>query len=153
MRSLVVAGLIFTIFTAATMDLSAESKSTQNPSVQLLCPVKGTPVDKKHYVKFDGGKVYFCCESCVSKFAKDAKTYARKARLQLAQSGQAVQKACPLTGDAINNTSKIIVNVAGVNVKLCCADCRKKLQKANAEEKLELVFSKKPFLDGFEVKQ
>ena len=145
MRALIVAGLMFSLLSVGSFNLAADSKQ----QVQLLCPVKGTPVNKSQFVNFDGGKVYFCCASCSAKFAKDAKTYARKARLQLAQSGQAVQTKCPLTGDAMN--PKLTANVNGVNVKVCCADCLKKLRKASAEEKLELVFSKKPFDDAFKV--
>jgi YHS domain-containing protein len=134
-----------TVLGASSIDLSADSKQ----QVQLLCPVKGTPINKKQFVNYDNGKVYFCCASCVEKFSKDSKPFARKARLQLAQSGQAVQTKCPLTGDAMN--AKLSASVGGVNVKVCCADCLKKLRKANAEEKLELVFSKKPFDEAFKV--
>ena len=64
----------------------------------LKCPVSGQPAKADKTADFNGGKVQFCCENCPKAFAKDPAKYAAKANLQMAQSGQLKQAACPLTG-------------------------------------------------------
>ncbi len=48
-------------------------------NIQTLCPVSGEVLeDKAVFTDFEGRRVYFCCNSCKGKFAKDAQKYLKK---------------------------------------------------------------------------
>ena len=114
------------------------------------CPVSGGPISKEAAVDYRGGKLYFCCPICPAKFDENKAKYAAKANLQLVQTGQAVQKACPLTGGKTNPATAI--KVAGVSVAFCCNGCKGKVTKVSAKEQLETVFGEKGFDKAFAVK-
>ena len=99
--------------------------------------------------KHHGGKVYFCCDSCKGKFTKDPKKYTAAANAQLVATKQAKQVSCPLMGKPAKDD--ISVKVAGVDVKLCCAGCKKKVSGKEGEEQVELVFGEKAFKKGFKL--
>ena len=103
------------------------------------CPVSGQPAKADKTADFNGGKVQFCCENCPKAFAKDSAKFAGKANLQLVQSGQLKQVACPLTGKPVNPDKS--VDVGGVKVGLCCGGCQGKATKASGDEQVNLLFS------------
>jgi YHS domain-containing protein len=139
-RMILAAALAAAAFVLAG-SLSAEDKPT------LKCPVSGKPVNPASTVSFDGGTVAFCCDNCPKAFEADKAKYAAKAHLQMAQSGQLKQVKCPLTGKAIN--AEMAVNVEGVQVGLCCKNCKAKIDQASPSDQVNLLF--KDTSKGFEV--
>lgn len=93
------------------------------------------------------GKVYFCCGGCKGKFEKMTKEekekMAAKSNSQLVSTKQYEQKACPLSGGDLNKDAALEIN--GSTVLFCCNGCKGKVEKMEADEKLEAVFSEKAF--------
>jgi len=104
----------------------------------VKCPVSGKAVKAASSVEFNGGKVYFCCDGCPGAFKKDTAKFAGKANMQLVQTGQLEQVACPLTGKPINPATA--VDVSGVKVAFCCNGCKGKVEKASGDEQIDMVF-------------
>src|SRR5689334_5578476 len=71
------------------------------------CPVSGNKIDKDASVDFNGGKVYFCCNNCPTKFKDDTDKFAAKANFQLYVTGQAKIVKCPFSGEKLNTDTKI----------------------------------------------
>ena len=115
-------------------------------AADLKCPLSGKAVDSEQTADFNGGTVSFCCGKCKAAFAKNSEPFAAKANLQLAQSGQLKQVACPLKGKpcAADKT----VDVDGVTVAFCCGGCLAKAKKASGDELITLLF--KDTTKGFE---
>jgi len=99
--------------------------------------------------EYKGAKVYFCCNHCKGKFEKDSKKYAAAANAQLVATKQARQVTCPLMGKPAKKDVK--VKVAGVDVKLCCAGCKRKVAGKEGADQVELVFGDKMFKKAFEL--
>jgi hypothetical protein len=106
--------------------------------VEPKCPISGKPINKEYAVDFDGGKVYMCCENCPAAFKKDSAKYAAKAHLQMVQTGELTQVACPFSGHKLDPSKT--VEVEGVIVAFCCDDCLAKAKKAKGDELVSLVF-------------
>lgn len=104
----------------------------------LKCPVSGKAVDATKTVDFNGGKVAFCCENCPKAFNANSAKFAAKANLQLVQSGQLKQAACPFTGKPCAEGKT--VEVAGVKVGFCCGNCQGKASKASGDELIGMIF-------------
>lgn len=117
---------------------------------KAVCPVSGKAATHSVSTDYKGAKVYLCCPACVEPFNKDTAKYAAKANHQLVVTGQAEQKACPLTGREVNPEKN--AEVAGVKVCFCCGGCLGKVAKASADEQLDMVFGK-GFDQGFKVKE
>jgi YHS domain-containing protein len=117
----------------------------------ILCPVSGKAVKAESSLDYKGGKVYFCCDKCPAAFEKDTAKFATKANLQLVATGQAKQVKCPIAGKDLNAATAI--EVGGVKVAFCCNNCKGKVNKAEGDEQLNLVFSDEAFKKGFEVQK
>lgn len=115
---------------------------------KLKCPVSGKVIEKDHAVAYKAGEVYFCCDDCPKAFKAAQDKFAAKANHQLVVTGQYKETKCPLTGKPLN--SAMTAQVAGVNVKFCCAGCKGAVSKAKGDAKLNLVFSDKAFDKNFE---
>lgn len=102
------------------------------------CPVSGKPINQSDWVAYESGKVYFCCENCPAAFKKDPAKYAAKAHLQMVQTGQLKEVACPLTGKPLNPATA--VDVGGVRVAFCCNNCKGKVEKATGDDQINMVF-------------
>lgn len=102
-------------------------------------------------VDYNGGKVFFCCDNCKSAFEAEPEKFTSKANYQLVKSKQAKQTKCPISGQPVNEEKK--AKVGEMEVALCCGNCQAKVEGAEADEKLELVFSKEAFKKGFEMKK
>lgn len=113
----------------------------------VIAPTKAANPEKS--VEYKKGKVFFCCDGCKGKFEKDKEKYASKAQQQLVATKQYKQKACPLSGGDIDPEKKTKVN--GVEVAFCCGGCLGKVEKAEGDEKVDLVFGTKAFEKGFEL--
>ena len=130
--------------------LSAEDKPKDKLN-GAKCPVGGKVAKEESSADYRGAKVYFCCDNCPKAFAKDTAKFATKANHQLAQTGQAKQEKCPLSGGDLNNDAT--TDVAGVKVTFCCNNCKGKVEKAEGDAKLELAFADKAFDKGFKVEK
>jgi hypothetical protein len=105
----------------------------------LKCPVSGKPASADHVVAFNGGSVEFCCPNCPKAFSANEKKFAAKANLQLIQSKQLTQVKCPLTGRPMADDK--VVDVGGVEVKVCCAGCLGKMKKLKGDELIAALLS------------
>ena len=114
---------------------------------KVLCPISGKPAKEASTADYKEGKVYLCCDGCPKAFAKNPSKFAAKANWQLVQTKQFTQVACPISGKpaADGVTSK----VGDVEIGVCCKGCKGKIDGADADQKLALVFQDKPFEKGF----
>ena len=64
--------LVFAISVTATF--AADKESHQ----QTTCPVMGGKINKDIYADYEGKRVYFCCDACISPFKKDPAKYISK---------------------------------------------------------------------------
>ncbi len=139
------------VLVTAQADESAEQKSEEK-EFSCKCPISGADAKKDQSSRFKDGTVYFCCGKCKGAFAKaspaDKAKWHPKANAQLVATGQYYQNKCPLTGGPLKTESK----VAGVTVKFCCGNCKKKVDGAEDDQKLTLVFHDAPFKKGFDRK-
>jgi YHS domain-containing protein len=114
------------------------------------CPVSGKAVSKDASVDYKGAKVYFCCNNCAAKFAKETAKYAVQANLQLVVTGQAVQKSCPLSGGKTDASTAL--DVSGAKVAFCCNNCKGKISKMKPADQVKKIFTDKVFDKNFEIK-
>ena len=128
------AGLIAGSLWAADKDAASTKLSTKG----VKCPVSGEAIDPSVSTTFEKGKVYFCCDKCPAAFQKDPSKYAAKAHLQMVQTDQLKEVACPFTGKPLNPETAI--DVGGVKVAFCCNNCKAKAEKAKGDEQISLVF-------------
>ena len=115
------------------------------------CLLSDKPALAKFTVKYKGGEVYFCCESCREEFTDNPKEYAAQANHQLFLTGQAEAVLCPLTGRKLS--SKFNVNISGADTPFCCGGCKAKALKAQGDKQIVLVFNDANFAKYFKVKQ
>lgn len=134
----------------AAVVIGADEKPTKK-GPELKCPVSGGPAKMENACAYKGGEVYLCCDKCPTEFAKNTAKYATKANHQLAQSKQARQEACPLSGGPLDKEKS--VKVAGVKVTFCCEKCQGKVAEAEGDAQIALVFSDAAFDKGFKVKK
>ncbi|MGC4007097.1 MAG: hypothetical protein QM811_29820 [Pirellulales bacterium] len=123
----------------------AEDKAAEVKIADCKCPVSGKPCDETKLATLDGAKVYFCCDGCKAKFEKDSAPFTAKAHLQMVQTGQFGQKACPFSGGKTKDGTE--VSIDGVKVAFCCNNCQAKAEKAG-EDAVKLVFGA-GFAKGF----
>lgn len=138
-------------FAAAMIGVGFGIAEDKKEDFKAKCPVSGGAAKKEHSLEYKGAKVYFCCDNCPKAFEKDNAKFASKANQQLVVTGQAKVVKCPLSGGKLNDDTKLTIGDASVT--FCCNMCKGKVEKASADEQLELVFSDKAFEKGFEVKK
>ncbi len=135
MKSRLFLSLVAVAVLVAVHSLNAEDK----PGKDVKCPVSGKDVKAASFVEFNGGKVYLCCDGCPAAFKKDTAKFAAKANHQMAQTGQIVEVACPLSGKKLNPETGL--DIAGVKVTFCCNNCKGAVAKMSADEQLAKVFT------------
>ncbi len=131
-------GLVFGLSVAWAVEVSGAK-----------CPVSDGPAQEGSSVDYRGGKLFFCCNKCPQAFAGNQAKFATKANLQLAATGQAQQGKCPISGKGVKENTAL--DVGGVSVTFCCNGCRKKVDGAEGDAQLDLVFSDKAFDKAFTV--
>ena len=120
--------------------------------VKCVVMGKNAAKDSKYVETKDGTKLYMCCGNCVKAYNKNPEKYATKANHQRVATGQFVQTSCPFSGGKMNEEAK--VKVGGVELKMCCGNCVKKINGAESEDaKAEMVFNAKTFKKGFAKKK
>lgn len=129
----------------------AKGFSAKKPQISLdgvkCMMMSQKAVNEKFSVDYLGHKVFFCCNGCKNKFAKNPESYTAKANHQLVATGQVVQLACPFSGEQVSEDESS--EVAGVLVKYCCEHCKSKVAQAEAEGQMEMVFGTNGFKKGF----
>ena len=144
MRSRGLLGLGLAVVVAFASAYAAEEVKLEG----VKCVVAATKDAKAaNAVDYKGGKVYFCCMNCPKAFSADTAKFASRANHQLVATGQAKQKACPFSGEAVNADTKI--KVSGAEVAFCCDMCKGKAEAS--KEQIELIFNDKAFEKGFKV--
>jgi hypothetical protein len=129
--SLLVVTLGFALTSAYAADVKLDG---------VKCIVAGTKAANAEKTRdYKDGKVYFCCDNCPKAFDGDQKKFATKANAQLVQTGQAKQGKCPISGADVDTTKEL--TVGGAKVQFCCDMCKGKVDKAEGDKKLEMVFS------------
>jgi YHS domain-containing protein len=142
-RHLFAIAVLAAIGIASAGALIAQDEDAASEEIKITeamkCPVSGQPVKAEHKVSYKGKDVFFCCPNCPTAFKADSDKYAAKTNLQLAQTKQIVQVACPLTGRDIN--PEATVEVSAATVAFCCENCQGKVAQAPAPEQITLVFA------------
>ncbi|QDV87151.1 hypothetical protein [Planctomycetes bacterium TBK1r] len=142
-RFLASAAAVLLVATATTLTADVDLKDIQ-------CVVAKKAADASKSADYKDAKVYFCCNGCAGKFAKDTEKYAVKANHQLVATKQYVQKSCPFSGGKLNESTAI--KLAGTEVAFCCNNCKGKAEGAEDDEaKLKLIYNDKAFKKGFEL--
>ncbi len=80
------AALIVTLFLISSV-VAEDTPAKSTP--QTTCPVMGCEINKEIYTDYQGKRVYFGCEGCISKFKKDPAKYIKK----LEDAGVTLEKA------------------------------------------------------------
>jgi YHS domain-containing protein len=114
------------------------------------CPVTGDSVSKEFSIDYRLGKLYFCSAECIKTFRADRAKYEAKANAQLVITGQFEQVHCPVTGDKV--APRVRMKICGVDVGFSSADCAKKVRRASADQRTDLVFGD-GFDKGFAIRQ
>ncbi len=143
--------LIVVLFAAAAAIVGGAvvgDESGESELSKVMCPVSNKPVKESATADYRDATVYFCCPNCPKAFTKKPSKYAAKANLQLVQTKQFHQVACPISGQPVD--SDITSKVGQLDVGMCCENCQGKVDKAEEDDKLALVFSDKAFEKGFE---
>lgn len=138
--------------TMAWQEPAAPAGSTQEPAAPAVnlegikCVVMGdkASASAEHAVAWRDGVIYVCCEDCKAAFEKDSSAFSMQANHQLVLTGQYEQKLCPISGHAADGETK--VTVGGVELAVCCADCKSKLEGVtDATEQARMVFADEVF--------
>ncbi|OYP38853.1 hypothetical protein [Rhodopirellula sp. MGV] len=138
-----IASAFAVLFVAAATVVAGE---VNLEGVKCVIAPRAAKADKS--ADYKEGKVYFCCDNCAGKFAKDSKPFTEKANLQLVSTHQYEQKACPLSGGDIDESTA--VKIEGTKVAFCCNNCKGKVEgEKDDAAKLKLVYSDKAFKNGF----
>lgn len=126
----------------ASEELSKERRKKAASAVRSLsaarCPVTGERVSKNASTDYKGATLYFSSTECIDKFKSDRIKYEVAANAQLVLTGQYTQVQCPLSKDDFVPALKM--KVCGVDVHFCSSECLKKVKRASADERAELVF-------------
>lgn len=77
--------------------LPAVYRQVYPQTVQVKCPVMGETVDGKTSTEYQGRRIDFCCDSCISKFKADPAKYLSKIE-KLSTN----QVHCPIRGKAVD---------------------------------------------------
>ena len=113
----------------------------------VKCVVRDNPAKAEKSASYKDGKVFFCCGGCEGKFTENKEKYATNANRQLVATDQYEQKGCPVSGRDVDPDTAM--KVAGVKVAFCCTGCKAKVEDAEDEKKIALVFGDKAFKNGF----
>lgn len=139
----IVSTLCLVLMVAVSGLIAAEGESEAKKEFKATCPVSGQPAIEGSSLdlaklKAGEGKVYFCCKNCPKAFEKDPAKFEMKTRRQLAETGQIVQVACPVSGHDFDE--EVSIETGNTKVAFCCKNCLKKYENADDEGKLKVVF-------------
>ena len=130
---------------------AARAAEEEKKEVEIKCPVSGQPINKEKKLAYKEAEVFFCCDNCPKAFAKDTAKHSTKANHQLVLTEQFEQTKCPITGQKLNPEQ--MTSVADVEVQFCCGNCKGKVEKAEGDDQIALVFADKAFDKAFQKKE
>ena len=141
--------LFFILLSLAT----SAALAADPPSAPVLCPVSGKVVAKKEFsAPYQGGTVYFCSAECTRSFQPEKAEHSTRANLQLVATGQAIQVACPVTGEKLDGN--LTLDMQGLRIRFCCIGCLGKVNDEQQEDiRLYYVFGNNAFRNGFVVRK
>lgn len=117
----------------------------------VKCVVSNKDASESVSTDYKKGKVYFCCDECVSKFKSDSKKFEVKANHQLVATKQYEQTACPFSGRDID--PEVHTTISGAKVRFCCSGCKRRVDSAKDDAaRMELIFTNKNFAKAFKIK-
>lgn len=120
--------------------------------VKCLIMGEAANADAEHSAPWRDGRVYFCCNDCVTEFQKDSAPWSTMANHQLVLTGQYEQKLCPVSGHEV--ASGCTLAIAGVEIGFCCDNCKAKVAAAaTTEEQAAMVFANDVFEKCFAKKE
>ena len=133
---------------AASDGQNARSPRREVSLKGVACVVeRSVPADRRFALKYKEGVVYFSSREHTAKYRKTPKKYEAWANFQLFQTGQYVQRACPLSGEKPDEYSGVL-NVGGVDIELLCPSCAKEMSGLSFAEQIETLFDEEGFGDG-----
>jgi YHS domain-containing protein len=136
------------VFANASFEKSFAMKASYDLTDVKCFMMPKRDVKEAKFVDHRDGKVFFCCPGCVKKWNKEPAKFETAANMQLVQTGQFKQTACPISGGDVD--AEQFCEVDGVKVLFCCGNCKAKVESASTDEaKRELVFGSKMFEKGF----
>lgn len=137
------------VFSAAAYEKGFEAAPAQPDVAGVMCMMMPKKqVDPESFVEYRDAKVFFCCEMCAKGFSKDPSKKAAQANMQLVQTGQFVQTACPMTGKPV--ADGVTAKIGEMEIGVCCAGCQGKINNAADDAaKVALVFGDETFEKGF----
>ncbi len=137
------------VFSAVAMEKGFEAAPAKPDLTGVMCMMMPDhEVVADSFAEYRGGKVFFCCDKCAKGFAKDPSKAAIKANMQLVQTGQFVQTACPITGNPV--ADGVTAKIGEMEIGVCCAKCQAKVNAAADDAaRAELVFGDESFEKGF----
>ena len=113
----------------------------------ITCPVSNKAVNADVTADYREGRIFLCCPGCVGPFEEKTEKFSTKANMQLVATKQVKQVNCPISGHAVND--EVTSEVGGVTIGYCCKGCKGKVNKAEGDDQLALVFSNEAFENGF----
>jgi len=132
--------------------LAGSSSPASDEVPTILCPVSDRPVKKTISLSYQGGKVYFSSEQARKQFDPEKAEFSTKANMQLVVTGQAVQTACPVTGEKLQ--PNLTLEIRGLKVGFCCIGCLGKVNDEKQEDiRLFYLFGNNAFRNGFAVRK
>jgi YHS domain-containing protein len=124
-----IAAMLAVVTVGSLAQGAAKAPAPSKP--QTTCLVSGQPIDKTHYLDYEGQRIYFCCDKCPAKFKADPEKYFEKA----AKDGvllENVQTTCPVGGEKLESKDTF-VDYKGRRVYFCCPKCIKPFEKEPAK--------------------
>ena len=125
---------------------SMEPRPGLDRRVQRLCPVTGEELGSMGPpipVTVKGQTIQVCCKACVNAVQRNPEKYLQQVAADLSaqtrtvpanRPGSAVQRLCPVTGQALGSMGPPIpVTVSGRTVYVCCPACVDKLRRDPAK--------------------
>ena len=147
--SLLSAGMALAFVVSAGQAADEAPKKERKEVTEVKCPVAGKEIkiaDAK-VVEYRDAQLYVCCDGCKGKVEKDATPFAAKANQQLVTTRQYRQNKCPVSGGKVDKEQKS--KVAGTMVRYCCDKCKGKVDAAEGDEQLAMVFADDAFEKAF----
>jgi YHS domain-containing protein len=147
--------LLFAVLVAAlwaAMLPAAWAGEAKPAGLQTTCPVMGAKVDNKHFVDYQGNRVYFCCPGCPKEFLKNPDKYLKEMKdkgIKLEKTPNP-QTKCPVMGDNLLGRT-IYSDYKGKRIYFCCSGCVKEFNK-NPEKYMKILKDEKVNLEDAPVK-
>lgn len=116
---------------------------------ELKCPVNRSAVKRELHSDYGEGVLFFSDDEAMAQFDKKATSFAAEANYQLFLSGQAKQKACPVSGKPFDED--VFIQVKSKQVAFESRLAKVKIDRARPLTKFKKIFGSSPFKKAFEV--